>query len=117
MLFPVCILQKILWKNSVTSSRLPFHFMIILQISLLPTVSLSKLKCMRANRLYFANMRTVWKIPSEISKNILMILKSMIICAAALFGILLTKLCMLKMKTETIIIFTVLISREKNRTS
>lgn len=43
-----------------------------------------------------------------------MILKSMIICAAALFGILLTKLCMLKMKTETIIIFTVLISREKN---
>ena len=55
--------------------------------------------------------------PSEISKNILMILKSMIICAAALFGILLTKLCMLKMKTETIIIFTVLISREKNRTS
>ena len=43
----------------------------------------------------------------EISRNILTILKSTTICAAVLFGILLTRHSTLRMKTVTIIIFTV----------
>ena len=61
--------------------------MIISQISSRQTVNRSGPKCMSASRCFFANMRILWKIHSAISRNIWMILKNTIICAAALFGI------------------------------
>jgi len=95
-------------------NKQPITISLILPISLQQTVSRLRLKCMKVSPLFFVNMHTVWKIPSEISRSILMILKSTTICAAVLFGILLTRHSTLRMKTVTIIIFTVPIFRVRS---
>lgn len=93
-------------ENSATSRKLRSLFMIISQISLQQTVNRLSRKCMKASRFFCANMPTPWKTHSEISRSIWTILKSMIICAADLSGISLTRQFIVLMKTARICGFT-----------